>query len=232
MIEVREYNLTVPYSKGVYNKVGDTEQWIRISEGCPNQCVYCAETWENGRDPIYYEIPEIVRNKVIITDMNLIYKPRALEIIEELGRLRVNGKVVKYVLKCGVDYRYLTQEISSALKQNRFVEMKIAWDYGYDQAYKIKDAINKLMYAGYSPRNIQVFIICNWRIPYEECCMKLDTLKVWGVQVSDCWFDNQIRGKVKPIHWTEEQIKDFSKKTRDHGIMIRMNGIQTEKIKS
>lgn len=227
-----DYTLTKPYSKGLYNVCDDQEQHIRISEGCPNRCPYCAESYENGTEPIYYDIPEIIRNKVIILDMNLIYKPNALEIIKELGQRRVNGKVVYYSLQCGIDWRYLTQEIASALKQAHFIEMRFAWDYGYDQTYKIKDALNMLLFAGYQPKDIQIFMICNWKTSYEECLKKLDTIKFWGCQVSDCWFDNQKKGEVIPIHWTKEQIEDFGEKCRDHNIMSRYNGIQVEKMRS
>lgn len=228
---MKEYNLTKPYGKGPYNVSNEEEQHIRISEGCPNMCPYCAEGHENGIEPIYYEIPEIIRNKVVILDMNLIYKPKALEIIKELGQRRVNGKVVHYELQCGIDWRYLTQEHASAFKQARFENMRFAWDYGYNQAYKIKDALDKLIFAGYNPKNIQIFMVCNWRTSYEDCCKKLDTCKFWNVQVSDCWFDNQKKGEVIPIHWTKEQIEDFGRRCRDHNIMCRMNGIQVERIK-
>ena len=87
-------NLSKPYSKGSWNKYDDKEQWIRISEGCPNKCPYCRESFENGTKPIYLPIPEIIRNKVKIMDMNLLYKSKALKIINELGSKRVNGKVV------------------------------------------------------------------------------------------------------------------------------------------
>ena len=36
----------VKYNYGSYNKCNDTEQWIRITEGCPNQCPYCYEPEE------------------------------------------------------------------------------------------------------------------------------------------------------------------------------------------
>lgn len=39
------------YSRGSYNKMNDIEQWIRISEGCPNNCEFCRETRECGIDP-------------------------------------------------------------------------------------------------------------------------------------------------------------------------------------
>lgn len=54
------------YARGSYNKCNETEQWIRISEGCPNNCEFCRETKECGKEPIYFEIPEIIRNKVKI----------------------------------------------------------------------------------------------------------------------------------------------------------------------
>jgi len=46
-----------------------------------------------------------------------------------------------------------------------------------------------------------VFLLCNWKIPYSECLKKLDLLKVWNVQVCDCYFDNQIRN-IQPVYWS------------------------------
>jgi hypothetical protein len=96
------------YSYGPYNKNNETEQWIRITEGCPHHHEYCYEPKEIK----VFGIPEIVRNTVKIMDMNLLCKPEALGIIKELGEKRVSGKVVYYELICGVDFRFLTQEIA------------------------------------------------------------------------------------------------------------------------
>ena len=93
-----ETDRTIPYAKGEYNKFNDEEQWIRISEGCPNKCAFCRESWENPK-LIMLEIPEIVRNKVKIMDMNLLCKKNALHIIEKLGEERVEGRVIYYNLK-------------------------------------------------------------------------------------------------------------------------------------
>jgi len=225
------YSLSKPYSKGAYNKSDTEEQHIRITEGCPNSCVYCAETWENGTKPIYYEIPEIIRNKVCILDMNIIYKDRCVQILDNLGRRKVNSKIIKYELQCGIDWRNLDQEKASALKRNRFQNIRWAWDYAYSDVYKHFDCLKFLINAGYDPKKIQVFMVCNWLIPYDECVAKLMTLKHWNVQVSDCWFDNQLPPNIKPIHWTEEEIKKFRKLCRNHGIMERHNGIQVEYLK-
>jgi len=214
-------NLRKPYAKGSYNKFNDTEQWIRLSDGCPNNCQYCRETIENGADPIYYATPRIIRNKVKILDMNLIYKPRALELINSLGNAKVNNKVVYYELICGIDFRYLTQEIANALKNNRFKNIRLAWDYGFlAQQKKMKKAINILLKASYKPRDITIFMICNWKTPYRDNCRKLDLCKVWNVKVADCYFDNQISPNIKAIFWTPEHIKKFRASVRKHNQLV------------
>lgn len=213
----------VKYSYGSYNKFDKVEQWIRITEGCPNNCEYCFEPQEYK----IFDIPEIVRNEVKIMDMNLLAKPQALDIINELGTKRVNGKVVHYELVCGIDYRFLTQNIANALKINRFPKIRMAWDWFYKDQFKIKKAYDMLLKAGYKPRDIMIFMICNWKIPFKENCQKLDLCKVWNVQVSDCYFDNQVFPNVIPIHWKTEELKEFRKKCRKHNQLVNF-GIDPE----
>lgn len=213
-------SLTKPYAKGPYNRFDDQEQWIRISEGCPNKCPYCRESYENGIEPRYYPIPEIVRNDVKILDMNLIYKSRVGEIITELGSKRVDGKVVYYELLCGIDYRYMTLEKANLLKENRFVNIRLAWDWHFSEQKRIKSCIDMLVKAGYKPSDITVFMICNWLISYSENMQKLDLCKVWNVKAADCWFDNQLSPDIKPIHWNIDDIKDFRAKVRKHNQIV------------
>ena len=219
--------LIKPYSVGPYNEVRGDEQRIRISEGCPNRCGYCRESIENGTEPIYYPIPNIVRNKVTITDMNLIYKPRALDIINELGTMRVNGKVVYYELTCGIDYRYLTNVIALALHNNRFIKVRIAWDHGFKFQKLIREAIKKLTKAGYNPKELMIFMVCNWKTSFYDNMAKLDLCKVWNVPVGDCWFDNQLSPNIKPIHWKPEHIKKFRAEVRHHNQIVKF-GIDPE----
>ncbi len=186
------------YSKGFYNKFNDKEQWIRISEGCPNKCPFCRESFENPKY-IIYPIPEIVRNEVKIMDMNLLCKPEALKIIKELGLKRVNGKIIYYELICGIDYRFLTQEISNVLKESRFKKIRLAWDWEFTYQKSIKKSIEFLLKAKYKPNDITVFMICNWKISYEQNLMKMDLCKIWNTKIADCWFDNQLSPNIKPI---------------------------------
>ena len=216
-----------PYARGSYNKYDDKEQWIRLSEGCFNDCQYCRETKECGKEPIYFDIPEIVRNKVKILDMNLLYKPKARDVISRLSRIKVNGKSVYYELTCGIDWRYLNYTTASLLKQSRFINIRLAWDYGFEHQYKIKDAINMLVKARYSRKSISVFMICDWKIPYSVCCSKLDLLKIWNVKVNDCWFNNVTPPDYQLNYWTLEKCKDFRKKCRKHNQMI-LFGIDPE----
>jgi len=204
------------YSYGEYNKSDENEQWIRLSEGCPNSCEYCYEPKEYK----IFEIQELVRNKVKIMDMNLLCKPESLNIIKELGIRKVNNKVIYYELICGIDYRFLTQELASALKQARFKNIRLAWDHSFNLQKKIKDTIKLLRNSGYASKEITVFMVCNWKIPFEDNCRKMDLCKVWNVKIADCWFDNQLSPNIKPIHWTEEQIKVFRKRIRKHNQMI------------
>jgi len=205
------------YSLGAYNKFDENEQYIRITEGCPNNCPYCYEPQEIK----IFGIPEIIRNDVKIMDMNLLCKPEALSIIKELGSKRVNGKVVYYSLICGIDWRFLTQELADALHASRFKKIRFAWDYEFSNQYTMQKVVKMLRKAGYKGKSdIMIFMVCNWKISYETNLRKLDLLKIWNVQVSDCWYDNQVSPNIKPIDWTEEQIKSFRKKCRKHNQMV------------
>lgn len=208
-------NQKVKYSLGAYNKFDDTDQWIRITEGCPHNCPYCYEPQEFK----IFDIPEIVRNQVKIMDMNILAKPKAIDLIKELGRKRVNKKVVYYEMVCGFDFRFMTQEIAGAIKSARFKKIRLAWDWSMKDQYKLKDCIQLLLKAGYRPRDIMIFMICNWKIPYAECCRKLDLCKVWNVHVADCYFDNQVK-HIEPLHWTDSEIKKFRSKCRKHNQLI------------
>ena len=206
----------VKYSYGAYNEIDDKEQWVRITEGCPHNCPYCYEPQKLK----IFGIPEIVRNKVKVMDMNLLAKPEAIDIIKELGEKRVNDKVVYYEAISGFDYRFLNPWIAAALKESRFKKIRLAWDWFYEDQFKIKDAINMLLMAGYKPNEIMLFMICNWKISFEVCCKKLDLCKVWNVQVADCYFDNQTSPNIEPIEWIGEDIKEFRGKCRKHNQLV------------
>ncbi len=206
----------VKYSYGQYNKYNDVEQWIRITEGCPHNCPFCYEPTESK----VFGFPRILRNDVKIIDMNLLCKSESLEIIKELGRKRVNKRVVYYELICGIDYRFLTEGHAVALKKARFNKIRIAWDWFYKDQMKINDAIKKLIKAGYKSRDLTIFMICNWKVSHDENLKKLDLCKIWRVKVSDNYFDNQVSPNIVPEYWNAEEIKSFRKKVRKHNQLV------------
>lgn len=231
----------VKYSYGAYNKYNDVEQWIRITEGCPHDCPYCYEPKEYKDfgiiPPVKYTeknidttdigLRGIIKNKVKIMDMNILAKPVASEIIKQLGEHRVSGKVVYYELICGIDYRFLTPIIANALKESRFKNIRIGWDWWYKDQFKIKKGLKKLLDVGYKSKDIMIFMICNWKVPYSENMKKLDLCKVWNVKVADCYYDGQVGRNIIPVHWKKEEIKDFRKKVRKHNQLVNF-GIDPE----
>lgn len=144
-----------PYSRGAQNIITDEYQVIRLSEGCPHRCPWCREWKEVGDNWQIFSIPEIVRRDVRITDMNLLAKPEASDLIRSFKDIRVDGKVVYPWLVCGIDYRFLTCEIAEALKESRFQNIHIAWDWRYSDQKKIKKAVDMLKKVG-SPNIIPI----------------------------------------------------------------------------
>lgn len=217
MIEKR--GIRQSYSTGPYNKFDDRQQWIRISQGCPNHCPFCYESQEKT----WFGPPEIVRNDVHIMDMNLLSFPEAEDTISKLGLKRVDGKVVRYTLVCGLDYRFLNERIAEQLKASRFYDIRLAWDWWYSDQFKIEKAVRILTNAGFPLKEITVFMICNWEIPFAECIRKLELCKYWGVKIADCYFDGQLPPNVEPIGWTAFQIKAFRHMVRKHNQLVRFH---------
>ena len=213
----------INYSYGSYNKIKDDRQWIRLSQGCPHNCPYCYEPQKYE----VYPIPKIECNHVGIIDMNLLCKPEALDILRNLPKN--NGSPIVYDFICGIDYRFLNKEIAQEIKDHHVKRVRIAWDWFYKDQLKIRDALKLLYSVGYKPKDIMIFMICNWDISYEECLKKLDVCKVWNVLVADCYYDNQvgIMKKFIPIGWTTEEARSFRVKVRKHNQLVNF-GIDPE----
>ncbi len=205
----------INYGIGKYNMWDNKEQWIRLTEGCPHNCEFCHESTKFK----IYTIPQIMRNKVKIMDMNILAKPKAFDIIDDLPEY-VDSKVVYYEFICGIDYRFLTQEIADLLKEKRFKNLRIAWDWNFSDQFELMKKLKMLLKAGYKPKQLMIFMICNWKISYKENCKKLELLKVWNMKVADCWYDGQYGRTKIPIFWTADEIKAFRRKCRKHNQLI------------
>lgn len=224
------------YTTGPYNILNKTEQWIRITDGCPNQCPYCYAPKEMH----LYDVPQIMRNSVKIMDMNILqvlFDKYSISILPNLPE-KLNGKVIHYELICGVDYGVLSLEIAKLLFKKRFGRfnrkgkwqrgIRIAWDWEYSAFSLIQRTISYLLSAGFKKKQIEIFMICGWKIPYEECLRKLKVIKDWGCLVNDCWYDNVNPPYYQTKFWSLGQCKDFRKKCRKHNQLILFNGYDPE----
>ena len=205
------------YGGPQYVAIKGNVQRIELHRGCPwaDEHVYCFEPLEHEDFPI----PELTMNQVEILDMNFLARKDALDIIKGLGSKRVNGKVVYYELICGIHFSYISEELATALKTSRFKRPRIAWDGPFGDQLKIKDAIKILSDAGFKRKDIMLFMIVNWRVPYLECLRKLDLMKVWGVKVCDCCYDGGYKYAV-PGFWTLGELKDIRLKCRKHNQLV------------
>ena len=197
---------------------------IQFTSGCPNNCKYCYEPKEiKTYDPDIPEGEELIQ----IKDMNILANPQVEDII--VNCLETNNK--HYELICGVDYRLLTQDMCCLLHNARFVKMRWAWDYTFNSGQKIHQKVWKMfLNAGYKSEELSVFMLVNWKIPYEDCLKKLDLLKIWNVKVNDCCYNGGYpKGEIDfnknkrfndKRFWDYEQIKDFRKKCRKHNQMV------------
>jgi hypothetical protein len=182
---------------------------IQFTSGCPNNCSYCYEQKEiktfNPQVPITDDLIQIL-------DMNFLANPSHLEILRSLPKQH-------YEFICGVDYRLLSQEISDLMKVKGFQKVRWAWDYNLGQQRIHKNILNIFLRSGFKSKDLSVFILVNWKIPFVDCMKKLNLLKVWNVKVNDCCWDGGYK-LAKPVYWKPEEIKRFRKECREHNQLI------------
>jgi len=80
-------------------------------------------------------------------------------------------------------------DLAFFLKKAAFKDVRISWDGDLKDAPHIKKQIELLKEVGYNiQRNVFVFMIYNWDIPFEEMEKKRIKCWEWKVQISDCRF--------------------------------------------
>jgi len=216
--------------------------------GCIRKCSFCG-VWKIEPKRLYKtseklikEIKAVGKNKIIFFDNNFLANDNIKEILTDLSELRVNSKPVRFECQSGFDGRLLEDdpELAISLKKAHFHNVRIAWDNSLSDLSSIKKQLDHLATAGYKHKDIFVFMVYNYDIPYEKMLKKLDYCKKWGVQIADCRYrpleslkDDYNPGKYRTgqtgddyyIHtkggWTDQKIRDFRKRVRQHNIWIR-----------
>jgi len=211
-------------------------QIIHASRGCFRKCPFCG-TWKIEPKVTFKKSikNEIRSNKLIFYDNNLLRNPHIKNILTEISTMKYNGKSIICESQCGFDGRLLTPELAQLIKKARFIYPRIAWDWGYSQHKEIKNQIKMLLDAGYKNKEIYVFMLYNWDIPFKEMEKKRIKCWEWKVQIADCryrpinqTFDNYNSRKKQTnkdyyIHpkWTDEEVKQFRKNVRRQNICVR-----------
>lgn len=185
-------------------------QVTKVSVGCPKNCPYCF-----SKEFRFLSVPKINRNLVRLTDENLLALKNVEDLLNVLGTMSWQGKVINYELMAGIDKEFLTSKIAKALKKNRFKVIKFAWDSTYGLEFDlVENTLNMLEGSGYRLKDTHVFMICNWKVSFDENVKKVKYLYQKGVQVSDCWFKEK-------DHWSESERKLFRHICRRVGQLVR-----------
>lgn len=226
MLEIKKNGETITYHDEFYNVSKDGEQWIRLTDGCYRSCWNCY----TPKKIKVYDLPEIKANRVRFLDQNFLYAyPNPLKLIESLPN-KLNGRVIRYMFYSGLDFTLFKLPIIKAMKNKRVCRfnntgniingLSIAWDRKYKEVNKLNKAINMMLEAGYRRGGIQIRMLCNGKISYNECLKKLKFIYENRLMIDDCWFNNQKRGSVKPIYWTKEECEFFGDSCRANNVAV------------
>jgi hypothetical protein len=216
-------------------------QIVHTSRGCLRRCKFCG-TWkiepkfrgvESIKDKIKYR-------KVVFYDNNFLANPHIEEILREIIDLKRRKKLLWCESQSGFDGRILLEKphLGKMIKRAGFRYPRIAWDWEYNMHKEIKNQIDVLIDAGYKSKDVYVFVLYNWDIPFREMERKRVKCWEWQVQIADCryrplnqTFDNYNPRKIGQtnedyyIHeeagWTDALVKQFRKNVRRQNICVR-----------
>ncbi len=225
-----------------YSLVDVDYQIIHASRGCIRKCnccgVYTIEPDFEFKKSIK---KEIIKNKVIFYDNNLLANPFIENILQELIELKKEKEISHCESQSGFDGRILFKNpnLAKLLKKANFKYPKIAWDGNFKDKDEIKKQIDVLINGGYKSKEISIFMLYNHEIPFKEMEKKRIQCWKWNVQIIDCRyrpldknFDNYNPYTKKPqsdkhyfIHplWTDKLIRIFRSNIRKQNICIRQD---------
>ena len=146
-------------------------QILHASRGCKRKCNFCG-TWKI--EPKFEHKAsikkEIFMEKVVFYDNNFLMNDMIHNILDELIELKKSNKIKWCESQSGFDGRLLMNdtELAIKLKKAGFRNVRIAWDGTFKENRDIKIQLDILKNAGFNYKDIYVFMIYNWIIPFEE----------------------------------------------------------------
>jgi len=214
-------------------------QVLHASRGCIRRCSFCG-VWriEKKFEPKRSIKGEILKPKLVFYDNNLLANPFIDDILMELIELRSEGAVKWCESQSGLDGRVLQERprLASLLKKAGFRYPRIAWDHAYSEHRAIECQIDILTSAGYESRDIFVFMLYNYDLPYEELERKRIKCWEWRVQIADCRYRplDQTYDRYNPnkrsqdssayyVHpsWSDKLVRQFRSNVRRQNICVR-----------
>lgn len=236
-------NISTKKMKETYDKfLGEIDfQIMHAQRGCFRRCKFCG-TWKI--EPI--EINEktikekIFKRNLVFYDNNFLRNPFIQDILDELIELKKERKIGWCESQSGFDGRLLVKDPSfvKKLKNAGFRNIRIAWDGSYKSADSIEKQINILTNGkrSFARKELEIFMLYNWDVGFNEMERKRVKCFEWGVQISDCrfrpldqTFDNYNPRKLGEtnddyyIHtnWNDFLVKQFRRNVRRHNICVR-----------
>jgi len=227
--------------KPAYDLVDVDYQILHTTRGCIRKCSFCG-TWKIEPEFIAKKsiIDMVTHKKLIFYDNNMLANPFIENILNELIELKKRGKILWCESQSGFDGRIMQQKpyLGKMLKQAGFRYPRIAWDGEYKFYPEIEKQINILKNSGFHAKEIYIFVLYNWEIPFEEMEKKRVKCWEWGVQIADCRYRplnqmfDEFNSKKKNqtikdyyIHtatgWTDDLVKKFRKNVRMQNICVR-----------
>ncbi len=213
-------------------------QIIHTSRGCSRKCQFCG-TWKiepkfKAKKSIRNEIKS---DKIVFYDNNFLCNPYIENILQELAALKKDKEIQLCESQSGFDGRILLEKpnLANMLKEAGFKYTRIAWDWGYDQYPFIEKQVKLLKNAGFNSKDLFIFMLFNWKIPFEEMELKRKKCWDWKVQISDCRYRplNQTFDYYNPKKlqtnknyyifpgWKDKEVKQFRKNIRRQNICVR-----------
>jgi len=220
-------------------------QIIHASRGCPRGCEFCGVTEIEPKFKSEKSIEEKMvkgKKKLVFYDNNLLMNENIDDLLDELAKLKNEGRIKWCESQSGFDGRVLVNKphLAEKIKKAGFRYPRIAWDWSFKEHEKIKKQIDLLVDAGYTSKQIFIFMIYNWDFTFKEMEKKRIKCFEWKVQISDCRYrplnqryDNYNPHKYKHgqtpedyyIHddagWTDPRVRRFRKNVRMQNICVR-----------
>lgn len=222
---------------------------IHTMRGCHRKCKFCGTyrledefSWDEKQFEEYFiMVKNRYKNlkKIVFYDNNFLRNKHSGKILEKIIQLRNKRKISNCESQSGFDGRLLTPKLANYIKKAGFLYPKLAWDGSISLCDVIKNQIDLLIDAGYKSKEISIFMIYNWDIPFTEMIDKLKCCYDWKVQINDCRFrpldyekndgynPQKISGQPEGdyyLHenWEDWQVRLFRKFVRKGNIMTRM----------